>query len=44
MNKSQVGNKLRSQAFLDGKTNSCKHNIYGPRRHDIVVHDHLYSM
>jgi len=30
--------------FLDGKTNPRKHNIHGPRRHDIAMHDLLDSM
>jgi len=28
---------------LDGKTNPRKHNIHGPRRHDIAMHDLLNS-
>jgi len=29
---------------LDGKTNPRKHNIQGPRRHDIAMHDLLNSI
>jgi len=44
LNRRQAGNKLRHQAFLDGKTNPRKHNIHEPKRHDIAMHDLLNSM
>jgi len=44
MNKMQADNKLCRQTFLDAKTNHRKHNVYGPRRHNIVVFDPLNSM
>jgi len=41
LNIRQADNKLRRQTFLDDKINLRKHNIHGPMRHDIIIHDFL---
>lgn len=36
-----MNNILHCWIFLDGKIIHRKHNIHGPIRHDIYMHDHL---
>lgn len=40
----QPNNKQCRQTFLNGKSNPHKHNIHGPMRHDITMHDLLNSI
>lgn len=44
MNCRQACNKLHRLVFLDDKTNSHKHNIHGPKKHDIFMQNPLNAM